>query len=338
MNRRLLIKGLLGAYITNQMIPDFVFAQPSQKNIRIVYSDVESCIDKGVVGWDFGKGMHNFQYHAFDVENSYLYTLQHSTNNNNGGKVSRFNMNNIGRKQVAVDAQSYDLNIGHQMLSVEHYGTEVKLWAAKGLQESYSLIRFDYTPDGLASNIEEYVMFDPQKFGSFYITGNLSVDEKWVIVRGKRPKNSINDGMNCIAIFSLKKLVNNGPGNVWHLAEHIWDYDFYQNNPINTDINPQSVFSDGKYIFMLFGPLDINKPNLLRAYTFDGNLIFESSELKLGKKQAFNSSLGQANELEGAQLVQLTPDSKVSLTIGFVRGGPVYYKGIYLITDFPLFK
>lgn len=334
MNRRFLIKGLLSSYILCQFNPKVVLSK-SINHKQTNFSKVQDCINRGIVGWDFGVGMHNFQYHAFDTVNSHLYTLQHSTNDNKGGKVSRFDIKNIGKEQIAIDAQRYDNEIGHQMLSVENIGSEVKLWAAKGLQESYSIIRFNYTPDALASNIEEYVVFDPKIFGSFYITGNLSFDQKWVIVRGKSRDDSKYNGLNCIAIFNLKKLINNGPGHAWHLADYLWTYNFYENNPKNIEINPQSIFSDGKFIFLLFGPIDVNKPNLLRIYSFDGKLVFESSELKLGKNDALITSRGKANEMEGAQLVKLPSEDNLALTIGYVRGGPEYHKGIYVIYNFP---
>lgn len=344
MNRRMICKGILSAFISYQLSPTYLFSKSNRapesyktRELRL-FNSITNSINSGVVGWDFGTGMHNFQYHAFDVKNSHLYTLQHSTQNNEGGKISRFDMNNMGREQISIDAQKYDIKIGHQMLSVEHSISGVKLWAAKGLQESCAIIRFDYNPHGLASNIEEYIMFDPSLFGSFYITGNISLDQKWIILRGKSKRRGIYFGMNFMAIFDLKKVVNHGPGNVWHLAEYMWPYDYYQHNPKNLSINPQSVFSEGKYIFMLFGPLDINKPNLLRVYSFDGHILFQSPELKLGMNSNTQISTDMANEMEGAQIYQLSPSSKPVLTIGFVRGGPEYNKGIYIINNFPKFE
>ncbi|CAM3807867.1 hypothetical protein ITX54_04255 [Rouxiella silvae] len=333
MNRRYAIKAALSAIIVYQLRPYPLFSQANKPSENKMFYDFDKRINNSIVGWDFGLGMHNFQYHAFDTINRHLYTLQHFTRDSKGGKISRFNMDISGGELRALDAQHYDTDIGHQMLSVENSDHGVKLWAAKGLQESLSVIRFNYTPSGVASNIEEYTMLDPNEFGSFYITGNLSFDQKWVIVRGKSKESSKFNGMNCIAIFDLEKLVKHGPGNVWHLAKYIWPYDYYQNNPKNTGINPQSIFSDGKYIYLLFGPSDITKPNLLRLYSFEGQLLHQSSALKFGREEALKLSDGISNELEGAQIVRLSPQSKPVLTIGYVRGGPKYYKGIYIVED-----
>lgn len=293
-------------------------------------ANLERAINNAFLGWDFKTGMHNFQCHAFDTINRHIYTLQHSTNNDNGAKITRFNMDKLGSNLHDIDTQGFDIRIGHQMLSIEH-NSSVKLWTAKGPQESLSVIRFDYCPNGNAKNVEEYFLFNPEIFGSFYLTGNLSSDQKWIIVRGKSKDSSDYKGKNCIAIFERDKVLKHGPGNVWHLVEHIWPYDYYQRNSKNTSINPQSIFSEGKYVYLIFGPLDINKPNLIRKYSLQGELIDESSELTLGKREALQISNGLANELEGAQLVDFLPNSRPFLTIGFVRGGPVYYKGVYII-------
>lgn len=295
------------------------------------FNKLFDAITSSRTAWDFGSGMHNFQYHAFDELNRHLYTLQHSTSNDKGGKISRFAMDTEGNKVHVIDSQMFDTNIGHQMLSVENVGDKVKLWTAKGIQESLSVIRFDYTPHGSPQNIQEFILFDPDIFDEVYLTGNLSFDKKYLIARGKSKKESIYKGYNCLSIFEIERLLQQKEGKSWHLADTTWPYDYYLNNKKNTSINPQSIISWNGVIYIFFGPIDINKPNIFRAYTYDGKLLYESPEISLGK--GFNKNNQRANEIEGAQFIR-TSSGKTSLTIGYVKGGDELQKGIYISPPF----
>ena len=280
--------------------------------------------------WDFTSGMSNFQYHAFDEINGHLYTLQHSSTNGKGGKISRFPMANNG-KVKAIDSQDYCHSVGHQMLSVENLknGT-VKLWSAKGIYSSLSVIRFDYCPNESPKNIEEFIVFNPEEFGKFYPTGNLSYDQKWLIVRGKSKMNSSYKGYNCIAVFQVEKLINNKEREAWHLAEYVWPYEFYDNDPKSNN-NPQSIVCDGNHIFLIFGPREIDKQNIIKKYTLTGDIVAPEANLNIGIKEAKELSDGTSNEIEGAQFLKVNKNTPPALTLGYVRGGPVFYKGIELV-------
>lgn len=288
-------------------------------------------ISSGVTVWDFGKRMSNFQYHAFDEINGFMYTLQHSSSNSNGGKITRFPLR-FSEKPHPIDEQEFSTSIGHQMLSIENTNDgNVKIWSAKGLFSSYSVIRFDYCPHGQPQNIQEFVVFNPEEFGEFYPTGNLSYDQKWLIVRGKSKKESKYNGFNCVAVFNIEKLLKYEGSDVWHLADFIWPYDFYENDP-ETNNNPQSIVSDGNSIYLIFGPREINKENIIRKYSFSGKLLEPATIINVGVAQAQRLSEGTSNEIEGAQFLKIKKNQAPFLTLGYVRGGPVYYKGISLIT------
>lgn len=288
--------------------------------------------NNGYVLLDFDTGMSNFQYHAFDELKREMYTLQHSVFNRHGGKITRFSMDGFEKLNL-IDYQKYDLRIGHQMLSIENLDNgNSKLWVAKGPLESLSVLRFSYSSLSGPQLIEEFELFDPTEFGDFLVTGCLSYDQSKLIVRGRSRENSRFKGKNCIAIFDLKKLIKHGPGKVWHLVNKIWTYEHYSHHDkLYSNVNPQSIVSDGYYVYLIFGPLDINLPNYIRQYTLDGDLIYQTPELKVGYHIARNLSEGVANEFEGAQFLRLSPDTSPVLTIGYVRGGPKYYKGIYVI-------
>lgn len=294
--------------------------------------DIKSHENTGYVLWDFHSGMSNFQYHAFDELKREMYTLQHSAFNRHGGKICRFSMDSFEKLNL-IDYQKYDPRIGHQMLSIENLDNgNSKVWVAKGPLESLSVLRFSYSSLNGPQFIEEFELFDPADFGDFFVTGCLSYDQSKLIVRGRSKEKSRFKGKNCIAIFDLKKLLKNGPGKVWHLVNEIWTYDHYSfENKIYSNINPQSIVSDGNYVYLIFGPLDINLPNYIRQYTLDGRLIYQTPELKVGYHIAKKLSEGVANEFEGAQFLRLSPDASPILTIGYVKGGPKYYKGIYAI-------
>lgn len=280
--------------------------------------------------WDFGIKMSNFQYHSFDEPNRILYTLQHSSTNSRGGKISRFPLS-PSKNNHAIDFQDYSPLVGHQMLSIENLADgSVKIWAAKGLYASRSIIRFDYSPNNPLKDVQEFIVFNPDDFGDFYPTGNLSYDQKWLIVRGKSKLESKYKGYNCIAIFELSKLVNSTCMEAWNLASYIWPYDFYEGN-VNTNINPQSIVSDGNHIYLIFGPRDINKTNEIKKYNFLGKMINPSSIVNLGIMEARTQSFGKVNEIEGAQFLQIKPNTPPVLTLGYVRGGPVLFKSIEII-------
>lgn len=294
--------------------------------------DLASHESNGYVLWDFDSGMSNFQYHAFDELKREMYTLQHSAFNRNGGKICRFSMDFFGKINL-IDWQDYDPRVGHQMLSIENLDNgNSKVWVAKGPMESLSVLRFSYSSSKGPLFIEEFQLFDPSDFGDFFITGCLSYDQSMLIVRGRSRESSRFKGKNCIAIFDVKMLLKNGPGKAWHLVSKIWTYDHYSfDNKIYTNVNPQSIVSDGSYVYLIFGPLDINVPNYIRQYTLDGVLIYQTPELKIGYHIAKKLSKGVANEFEGAQFLRLSPSASPVLTIGYVKGGPKYYKGVYVL-------
>lgn len=305
------------SYLKNQISNAFKYRIPD---------DMGSSIPR----WSFGTGMHNFQYHAFDEINRSLYTLQHSSFNLDGGKITRFPMDSDGEMEF-IDAQSYNPTIGHQFLSVEYQSDgDIKLWAAKGPKESLSLVRFNYNADGKPLNLEEYILFDHRVFGCFYMTGCISYDQKWIIVRGRSRPDSKYFGYNCIAIFNLKKLLEHGPGCCFHLAEHFWVIDHYLSDSKHSNINPQSIISDGYYIYVLYGPSHIELQNILRKYNFNGDIVFELNNLDVGKVDAMTKSDGHSNEIEGAQFIKIN-DGPPVLTIGLIQGGPLLYKNIYIV-------
>lgn len=288
----------------------------------------------GYVRYNFGTGMSNFQAHAFDEVNGYLYTLQHSDSGDGGAggpaKVSRFRLSGGEgpNAPILVDAQNDSYLLEHQTLSVEYLPSgATKLWTGIGPKFSRGMCRFDYVASGAPANVENFELFDPSVFALAHATGSISYDQKWLVCRGLSAVGSIYGGKSCIAVFDLAELAAAGPGNRWSLAKWMWPIDDYAPDGVS---DPQAVLCDGKSVYTLFGPLDINLPNIIRQYTLDGVLIEESPEILIGKADSAALSDGLANEWEGAAFVRIRPEMPPVLTVGYVQGQPTFYKRIYV--------
>lgn len=281
---------------------------------------------------DFGKGMSNFQSHAFDEKNRHIYVLQHSDKGTGGpARITRFALDS-GVIPRPIDAQEPTFEFGHQTLDVEYEPAgSVKLWAAIGPKFSLGVARFNYRPFGMPTQIEKYVLFHPDVFINAHCTASISYDQRYLVARGLSRRASRYGGKNCVAVFNLQKLTQFGPGDRWDCAEEIWPMDDY---PSTEKIDPQAIVSDGLTVLVLYGPLSIDLPNIIRRYSIDGRLLMEELSVELGKQDSMSLSEGLANEFEGAKYARLPPFNKPVLTIGMVQGGPTYFKRIWATPAF----
>ena len=254
---------------------------------------------------------------AYDPINKLLYMLHEkdAIPDGNGARYAAISRHSIETKTDVVttkDISSLTLdNVGHQGLAVEVTHSlntattglvvntgEIKLWSSNkyGLDGGTAL-RFSYKANDAVQDVEEYKLVD------FYgtnlsLTPTISYDQRFLLVVYRVPKG---DGTTeaRIRVFSLKTLVDGGPG----------DYtDNYLNDfTINIEMADgdrgfQCMACDGYYVYILAGKAVTYKPSSIYCYTLDGQLVQANKYVTLGFKEAFdvNASLPAADRNENA--------------------------------------
>lgn len=278
---------------------------------------------------DFGRGLSDYQAHAFDPREGLLYVLQHKGRTSGPARVSRYRLHE-GRDPQLVDQMAPTNQIGHQTLSLERTSDgKVKVWAAAGPRFTRSIVRFDYVPNGAPGNIETIQLFDPNQFSETNLTGGLSPDGKIFVARSGNYKNGRSAADDCIGVFQRSAILdqksNDEPAG---LATWCFPKRFTKEG---RPISPQAVQTDGSYVYLFYGPRGINEDKVVQIYDLKGNAVQTSILNAVGLDDARRLSEGQANEWEGANFTLSPAGGAFCITLGMIQGGPVYYKRIYLL-------
>ena len=246
---------------------------------------------------------------AFSENERRVYTLHlDGVGSGNNSTINRYEMDGDIGALTQGNSTPVSQVAGHQGLAVESGNN--RLWSTS-FADKNDAVRYIYTDSAALSGAEIFTLFDNTEFEtSVSCTPTISYGQKYLLAYGT--KTGAAD--TTVRVWDFAAMVAKGPGD--HKDDYIFTWD--TQGAVSATRPTQGIASDGVYVWLIFGDIDINEDKRIYTFTLDGELI-DFQTMTIGRAQALLDGAGTVYEPEGLSIFRNAAGG-LMLCVGIVSG------------------
>lgn len=188
-------------------------------------------------------------------------------------------------------------DVGHQQLSISWDKSGQRwFWSSTNnntINSARSVTRFQIT-DGSGtdlnfSNFEQFQVWDNSVTATASSTAACSLDGRYMVTEYNTPATTT------IRVFDLPAMMEGGAGDYSSNYLYEWSFDIAA-----AQYPLQGIASDGAYVYIFFGNINVGPTLKAFVYTITGELVQEIDDFTVGETTAQGDGAGTEYEMEGA--------------------------------------